>query len=164
METTKAEKRFRVLMAVYAAMFYIGGIQFYSGPDKLLTRINTVGGWLGFTPVPISGEKFWLFLAVSMMFTIATCCLIAALDVGKNMNFAIPVMVSKFVSSTCGLWWFIHATPRGFAYLVIFLTDFPLFVLAILFYAGALTARRGQNNQFASAKTVEFQSPAPKGP
>ena len=147
MKPSKAEKQLRILMLIYTVMFAIGCAQFYTGPDKLLTRLNTVGAWFGFDPVPLSGERFWLFLAVSLMATITTCCLIAAINIRENRHFVLPVIVSKLVSSSIGMKQFVAVKPHGFMYLVIFLTDFPLFVLAVWFYLRALSGKGGEKEK-----------------
>ena len=74
-----------------------------------------------------------------MMVTIAACSYIASKDIRKNRSVIIPLILSKLASSLCALTFYYS---RGlFAYLVIFIADFPLFLLTLYFYLKADTGR-----------------------
>ena len=93
-------------------------------------RVNALG-----TPA----EYFWVFLGFSMMMTIAACSYVASKDIRKNRSVILPLILSKLASSLCALTFY---SSRGiFAYLVIFVTDFPLFLLTLYLYLKADTGR-----------------------
>ena len=140
---TGEEKKFRNLMVVYFFSFLGGGISFYLRPEKTLSDIITLGTWLGFAQFEPVKDKFWVILTVSLMATIAACCFMASLKVRETKHYVIPVLVSKLTSSCLGIREFVVGEPHGFQYLVIALVDFPLFVLAFLYYIRAVRSEGG---------------------
>jgi len=138
MEMTREEKKFRNLMVVYFFLFLGSGIYFYMSPEKLHANIVTLGTWLGFAQFDPVSDKFWVILTISLMMTIAASCFMASIKVRETKHYVIPVFISKLTSSGLGLREFIAGEPHGFHYLVIALVDFPLFVLAFLYYIRAV--------------------------
>ncbi len=134
---TPAEKKFRNLMVVYFLLFAGGALSFYFRPENTVEDIVTLGTWLGFAQFKAPADKFWVILSVAMMATIAACCLIASMKVSVTKHYVIPVLVSKLTSSGLGVYEFIINTPHPFHYLVIAVVDFPLFLLAFIFYVRA---------------------------
>jgi len=135
---TSAEKQFRNLMLIYALLFAGGAFWFCFRPENTVENIITVGTWLGFAEFEVSPDKFWVILSVAMMATIAACCFIASAKVRQTKHYVIPVLVSKLTSSGLGTYEFITSSPHPFHYLVIAMVDFPLFLLAFVFYVRAL--------------------------
>lgn len=86
-----------------------------------------------------SAEYFWVFLSFSMMMTIATCSYIASKDIRKNRPVIVPVILSKLSSSLPAIAFYI--SKGVFAHFVIFMADFPLFLLTLYLYLKAHTGR-----------------------
>lgn len=96
-------------------------------------------------------ERFWVFSYFSMMMTITACCFIASLDVRKYRKLVIPVLVEKSFGSSAALLYFLFLCQSTeticwagwrsdyFPWFLVFLSDFPLFVLLIIFYMRAHT-------------------------
>ena len=105
-----------------------------------------VAGLLGAAFGMSEGEALpaalWLPLGVSMMFTIATCALLAAVDPRRNRVFVLPVMVSKAVSTLCAGSLVLFGTGQASA-LGVVLTDLPLFVATLWMYAAAVRSVNG---------------------
>ena len=141
---TRSEKNLTWLMKIYVPMFGIAGFLFLLFPDYLLGRIDfltekfdfigRIGNKTGATGSP--AELFWVFMSFSMMMTITACCYVAAKDVRKNRVAIIPVIVSKFASSSSAFVFYLFA-GHTLAHLVIFMTDFPLFVITYVFFLRA---------------------------
>jgi uncharacterized protein (DUF362 family)/predicted phosphodiesterase len=96
-------------------------------------------------------ERFWVFSFFSMMMTIGACCYIASLNVRKYRKLVIPVLVEKSFGASAALIYFLflcQATENVcwagwrneyFPWFLVFLSDFPLFVLLLIFYMRAHT-------------------------
>lgn len=96
-------------------------------------------------------ERFWVFSFFAMMMTISTCCFIASLDVRKYRKLVIPVLVEKSFGSSAALLYFLFLCQsteticwagwrsQYFPWFLVFLSDFPLFVLLLVFYLRAHT-------------------------
>ncbi|MGD9078635.1 MAG: DUF362 domain-containing protein [Desulfobacterales bacterium] len=96
-------------------------------------------------------ERFWVFSFFSMMMTISACSYIASLNVRKYRKLVLPVLVEKSFGSTAALIYFLflcQATEsvywsgwrnEYFPWFLVFLSDFPLFVLLLIFYMRAHT-------------------------
>ncbi len=138
---TRSERHLTWLMKIYVPMFGITGFLFLLFPDYLLGRLDFLTENVGFIgrfgnkigATGSSAELFWVFLSFSMMITITACCYIAAKDVRKNRVAIVPVLFSKFASSSSALTFYLF-DGRTFGHLVIFLADFPLFVITLIFY------------------------------
>ncbi len=158
---TTSEKCLNYLTRIYSILFLVVGYVFLLFPWFTLEAIDRLSessivfwllaenplfkwlGWeLGHGKVNARGtpaEYFWVFLSFSMMVTIAACSYIASKDIRKNRSVIIPLILSKLASSLCALTFYYS---RGlFAYLVIFIADFPLFLLTLYFYLKADTGR-----------------------
>ncbi len=96
-------------------------------------------------------ERFWVFSFFSMMMTISACSYIASLDVRKYRKLVIPVLVEKSFGSCAALLYFLFLCQSTenlcwagwrneyFPWFLVFLSDFPLFVLLLIFYLRAQT-------------------------
>ena len=99
-------------------------------------------------PVTIP-ERFWVFSFFAMMLTISAGCYIPSINVRKYRKLVIPVLVEKIVAALAGLIYFMFWAEEGiywfrwdytyFPWLMVFLIDFPLFVLLMAFYLRAHT-------------------------
>lgn len=94
-------------------------------------------------------ERFWVFSFFAMMLTISAGCYIASLDVRRYRKLVIPVLVEKIFAALSGLAYFMFWSEQGivwfrwdyhyFPFLMVFLIDFPLFVLLLILYLRAQT-------------------------
>ncbi len=138
---TKSEKQLGYWMAISAFLYFSGGLVFLLFPRPLLLILDSMGKIVHLAPVlpgAMLAERFWNLLAFSMAMTITTASVIVVRDPAANKEFCIPVMFSKVASWLSALVYFL-AVSRAFAHLVIFLVDFPLFVLTLFFYQRART-------------------------
>ncbi len=129
-------------MAISAFLYFSGGLVFLLFPRPLLVILDSLGRIVHLAPVlpgAMPAERFWNLLAFSMAMTITTASVLVARDPGANKEFCIPVIFSKIASWLSALVYFL-VVSRAFAHLVIFLVDFPLFVLTVYFYRRARTA------------------------
>ena len=158
---TTSEKCLNYLTRIYSILFLVVGYVFLLFPWFTLEAIDRFSGhctilwlleknplfeWLGWKlgheTVNAHGtlaEYFWVFLSFSMMMTIAACSYVASKDIRKNRSVIIPIILSKLASSLSALTFYYS---RGiFAYLAIFITDFPLALLTLYLYVKADTGR-----------------------
>jgi len=119
-------------MAFSAVLYGLGALSFAVAPVALhalrevAPQIFPLLEYL--VPTPEVAALNWHALAVSMMVTITVCSAYAARDPVGNKNFAVPVMFSKVTSTVMALATFaLHG--RDLAYLVVAITDFPLFLI-----------------------------------
>ena len=152
-----SERFLTYVMRIYAFLFAVVGFLFLLFPwftldiiDKLsdsafikwILEDNPIGWELPNEKVGAQGnaaEYFWVFLSFSMMMTIATCSYIASKDIRKNRPVIIPIILSKLSSSLSALAFYIG--NGFFAHLVIFMGDFPFFLLTLYLYLKAHTGR-----------------------
>lgn len=139
---TRAERQLGHWMAISAFLYFSGGFVFLLFPRPLLLILDSLGKIVHLAPVlpgAMPAERFWNLLAFSMAMTITTASVIVVRDPAANKEFCIPVIFSKTASWLSALVYFL-VVSRAFAHLVIFLVDFPLFVLTVYFYRRARTA------------------------
>lgn len=133
------EKRLRYTAGIYAIMFIGAVLVFIFAPGPLFTIINTISSSL-FPSLPLASDsgKFWLSMTVSMMATIIALSLFIYYDVHTYYMMAAPLAVAKFTSSFFGLAFFILGFFLGgtntLANAVIFITDFPLGLIVLIFW------------------------------
>lgn len=142
--TTKAERDLRLWMAVSAVLYFTGGMVFLLLPRPLLTVLDSLAAPFHLAtvlPGAMPAERFWNLLAFSMAMTITTASVMVVRDPSGNRDFCIPVIFSKIASWLSALVYF-ALVSRAFAHLVIFLVDFPLFVLTLVFYRRARMAAK----------------------
>jgi len=159
MELTVEEKKFRNLMVVYFFLFLAGGLSFYIRPEKITHDLITLGTWLGFAEFEVAEDRFWVILSVAMMATISTCCLMASIKVRETRNYVIPVIISKMTSSGLGMAEFVTQSPHPFHYLVISLVDFPLFIIAVIYYIRAIRSTGKIGRPVANLEKTEIGDP-----
>lgn len=133
------EKRLRATSGIYAILFACAVLVFIFAPAALINIINSISAWLfPSLPMALDSGKFWLSMTVSMMATIITLSLFIYSDVRAHFMMAVPLAVAKFTSSFFGITFFILGFFLGetntLANLIIFITDFPLGVIAVLLW------------------------------
>ncbi|MCX7679429.1 MAG: hypothetical protein N2316_09440 [Spirochaetes bacterium] len=134
--------RLRYMALIYAILFSLAVFVFIFFPNTLFRAINALSLMM-FPSLPLATDsgKFWFSLAISMMGTIIALSLFIYKNVRKYYMMAIPLAIAKFTSSCCGLFYFVLGYFIGetntLANLLIFLTDFPLGVVAFVFWRNA---------------------------
>ncbi|MBX7148207.1 hypothetical protein K1X76_03915 [bacterium] len=130
--------RLKNLLKFWMFAFLGSSIVFLFFGDRLLTTINAIGlrvaPHLGMLPMP--SEHFWLTLTMSLMFTLVFLCYLGQKDILKNHVVVPPILLSKFVSTTFFMIFFL-TYQKSFAYLVGVLSDGPIFLITYLFYSKA---------------------------
>lgn len=121
---------FALAMRLFGAVFLVVGLLFLVWQTGVSALMNQMGQLLfpNLAPTPLPQEQIWLSLSVSMMMTITVCCFLAA----KDIHFALPVIVSKFVSTGCFSIFLLLTGQVG--YLVGALTDGPIGVVILWLY------------------------------
>jgi len=136
---TPAERHLRMWMIISAVLYGGAGFMFLLFPHSLLQVLDSFAGLLHLAtvlPGAVAAERFWNILAFAMAVTITTASVLVVRDPVGKKDFCIPVLFSKAASWLSALVYF-ALISRAFAHLVIFLVDFPLFVLTAMFYARA---------------------------
>lgn len=135
----KEVRQLRVWMAISAFLYFSGGVVFLLLPRPLLETFDLLAKQLHLAavlPGAMPAERFWNLLAFSMSMTITTASIMVVRDPINRKEFCIPVIFSKLASWLSALVYF-AVVSRAFAHLVIFVVDFPLFVLTVFFYRRA---------------------------
>lgn len=138
---TREERHLRLLMGICVVAFGTTTLSFLFAPAIVGRNLATIGEWAGFanTAPPTPGGP-WVPLSVSMMVMITVICALAWRDVRRYRVLLPILLVSKAASSAVGLGtWLLHS--HGFHDLVVFLTDFPIFVLCAVMYWRAAPRR-----------------------
>lgn len=128
------EKRLAAFCRFFGAVYFLGALGFALTP-RLTFRLVTLDAVpVGWTPQAV----FWNVLAVSMMAAIGTACLVTAASPRERRHALLPVIVAKLTSSGLAAAHLLRMpAPSSRAVAAIILTDFPLFVLTLLFYRAA---------------------------
>ena len=130
-------------MLICGCVYLIGGISFWA-----FTGLNqAVAEWMaGFSGLP-TGTVFpvpmWTALGVSMMWMLGVCCLLAGWDPRRNRLLAIPVIVSKAISTLAGLSFVLCGVGQA-SVLTVVLTDLPLFFATVWLYHHAVRSVGGR--------------------
>jgi len=129
-------ERFAVLsLRLLAVSFAVVGVLFIAVPSGVLDTISDVGAWLGNgTRAPHTQEDLWLALAFAYMVVIAGICLVAQADVVRYRPLLLVLAAGKTASSLGSLAFFL-IDERVFIYLLNFLVDGFLAVLALWLYS-----------------------------
>ena len=138
---TREERQLRLLLGVLAPIFALTTLSFLFTPGDTGARIAAIGRWAGFAeaPTPGLGGPWWP-LSVSMMAMITVICALAWHDVRRHRGLIPLLLLSKGVSSAVGLGSYL-LVARAFHYMVVFTTDFPIFLLAVVLYLRAAPRR-----------------------
>ena len=132
-EWSHREKVLRTVMLLYAIAFIVTDLIFLFASPQLYQVMNYLGSFLGLPPSPPFQERFYLDLTNSMMVMITFISLAIYFNPRKNLCLMPVLIVSKYTSSIFGVLFFL-LTEKYFSYIVIFLTDFPLAVIATYLY------------------------------
>lgn len=140
---TRQERSFIALMRIWAVAFLSTGILFAIAPDYLPAYIMNVGaglfGWNS-PPFPPTGDRFWLVLAVGLLFTLAYLCAIVQGNLVRNIGYTRPVILAKFVTSVGFLICF-FAMDRHIVYFTAAIVDGCIFAITWRLYHRAVKSR-----------------------
>lgn len=131
---SKEEETLRFVMLVFAIIFIIADIVFLFFTNELFFFINWIDKLLKiYKPIDLPVQKFYLALANAMMIMITYVCFKIFTNVKENLNLLPVLILAKFVSSVTGIILFFTSIGNT-GYLVIFVADFPLFIIAAYLY------------------------------
>lgn len=133
MEVSKEENSLRIVLGILAIVFLVTDLFLVFATPLLFNLINIVAELIGAGETPLPVQKFHLALTNSMMLMITYISYMVWKDVKKNLNMVPVLMLSKIVSSASGLLFFFFSA-RYFAYLVLAITDFPIFLIVYILY------------------------------
>jgi hypothetical protein len=140
---TSDERRFGGFMLICGCVYLLGGLSFW-----VFAALNqAIAEWfVGFASLPIS-EPFpaamWVALGVSLMWMLGASCLLAGWDPRRNRLLAVPVMVSKLVSTLAAFSFVLSGVGQASA-LAVVLTDLPLFFATVWLYHRAVRSVGGR--------------------
>lgn len=149
-EQTPQVVRYVYVMRVLGALYGLSALIFFFLPGAIFYILNFIPKFLGLLEViPDSSELFWLPLAASMMVMLSVLAFSAAASPELRI-LALVQIISKLCTSLGYLYLFFTA-EKYFAYLVGFLTDFPifLFVFWLTFRMSILPAQSGEESDTA---------------
>ncbi|HBF12931.1 MAG TPA: hypothetical protein DDW49_06030 [Deltaproteobacteria bacterium] len=135
MELTPAEKNLKNLLQTWMLILGSAGVFFLFFGNQLLISINKVSTRF-FPKLPLINEPsefFWLTLTLSLMVVLIFLCYWAQKDIRRNIDFVIPFLISKFVST---FFFFVFYFKQGYslAYLVGVISDGSMFLITFYFY------------------------------
>lgn len=126
-EQTPQVVRYVYVMRVLGALYALAALFFFFLPGAVFYILNFIPKFLGILEViPESSELFWLPLAASMMVMLSVLAFSAAASPELRI-LALVQIISKLCTSLGYLYLFFIG-EKYFAYLVGFLTDFPIFL------------------------------------
>jgi hypothetical protein len=127
-------KNIKWAMIFFATVFFVVDLIFLFFTEELFTIINQLGEMVKINkPIEMPSEKFYLILTNSMMLGITYISARIAMNAKENINLLVVLMLIKLISSITGL--ILFFLPEGnFGYLIIFIADFPLFLISYYFY------------------------------
>jgi predicted neutral ceramidase superfamily lipid hydrolase len=144
MELSKEEKLLKVVLGIFAVAFLITDIVLVFATPTLFNSINAVAERIGAGKTPLPNQNFYLALTNALMLMIVYMSYMVWKDVKKNLNMVPALIICKFVSSVTGLLFFIFSA-RYFAYLVVTITDFPIFLVLYILYRRVRGAKPPQS-------------------
>lgn len=140
---TRQERTFLAYMRVLALLFSGAAVLFAALPDYLPTYITRIGeglfGWHDPSLPPEAG-RFWNVLAVALLASLAYLSAIVQRDLVRNIGYARPIILAKFVSAAGFLLCF-WTSDGPFLYLVGAIVDGILCVLTWQLYTRAVQSR-----------------------
>lgn len=160
-------ERFRIWMYISAWMYAISGTFFLFYGAKLSGLFNNVFSQIlpASTPypLPVSGVEgaMWLTLSVSMMSMITWICRSCYLDPVNNGKLVPVLLLSKFMSSTLYLAWFINT--MNIPYLLGWSTDGLLFIVTLIIWIPASDCGKNLSDTEAEIVAAIGDAMVPEG-
>lgn len=141
------EVRLRYMGLLYVVLFCGATAVFVLFPTQLFAIINAISNtFFPQLPLATDGGTFWRSLTISMMATIIALSFFIYINVQHYYVMAIPLIIAKFTSSLCGIAYFlggfIFGNTNTLANLIIFLTDFPLGIVAYFLWRNVKNSKK----------------------
>ncbi|MFO1518874.1 MAG: hypothetical protein U1F57_04315 [bacterium] len=135
---TREEKALRKLLRFFTFLFALGFLSFLFFPRLLFEELNFLSLKIAptFSPLPVSDDRFWLVLALSLMAIITALCYGAQSDVRRKKELAFYVLIGKAASSL--LFTVFFFTKHSLPYLFGTLVDGSIFWVLLIFYKKAV--------------------------
>ena len=113
-------------------IFIVVGFVFFLIPGKVLIFFNTLSGYIGIGPSPVTGINFYIALAVAYMYLVALLAYLMYRH-PRNMYFALLLANGKLASSLLSL--YIFSVHQPFLILAVnCVVDGLIGVAALIFY------------------------------
>ncbi len=148
------EVQFKKLMGILGIIFLIGGVLFAVIPEHFQVLLNYTGAMFGLDKAPVAMEitsniigqergadRLYVILACSMMMMITVISFACFFDPRKYIGWIPLLLISKITTSVLAVAFYFWA-DRYFANLVAVFTDFPIFVLVLVFWLRARGAEQ----------------------
>lgn len=130
-------------MRVWAVVFLLAGILFGVSPDYIPNYVTSVGaalfGWES-SPLQFGNERFWVVMAVAMLFALSYLCAIAQRNIVRHIGYTRPVILAKFVTCAGFLICF-FTMEKQFLYLVSAIVDGLICLVTWRLYSRAQKSR-----------------------
>lgn len=136
MQLTQDERLLAQWLKICSPLYAVAGLAFVATHAVMFEWLRPITDLLHLDPTPNPTERFWLALSTSMMLMLTVCCALGARDIRRNIDMCIPVFMSKFCSTICGILFFAAAAPFGM-YLLIATTDLPLGIVTFVLWRRA---------------------------
>lgn len=140
---TKQERGFLTLLRIWMVLFFLTTILFIIAPDWTLNYLTDIGrGIFGWSepPIALGAERFWFVLAIALLATLTYICFEAQRDFLRNIDYARPIIIAKFIS-TLGFLICLMFFGHRFFYLVGALIDGLIFIITWYYYNAAAKSR-----------------------
>jgi len=124
-------KKFRKIALIWSFSHFLLATLFIPLHKTLLLFFNIVSDVLGFPfeMLPLPSEKFWFAFSLSAFYTVSFSAFYASLS-RENVFAWVPIIVSKFVSSSM-LFFFFITDVRALAYILGASFEFSLLIISI---------------------------------
>ncbi|HUT53430.1 MAG TPA: hypothetical protein VM658_08570 [bacterium] len=129
----------RTWMIISLVLYVVGGLSFLLGPNLMLENFNTLSQRLfkdRLPLIPLSTERFWLALTISMMLMLVVICAFVAADPQKYYVMVVVLLFSKAASTIQYI--VLFSQRRFLAYAMGFISDGPLFIITLYFFIRAV--------------------------
>lgn len=129
---TDAERRLRDLLRLWTVVFGAGAVAFAAQPERTTAALGLLPG----PSLPVTEERFWNALAVSLMATLTVLSAAAAGDVRGRRGLVGPLLVSKAASTLMFLRRY-RTPPRRTPYLAGAVCDGSILLVTLQRYLAA---------------------------
>jgi hypothetical protein len=124
-------RAYRIISLMLSIIFLAVGFLFLLIPGKVLSFFNTVSGYIGFSPSPVSSISFYLVLAVAYMYLAALLAFLMWRH-PENRHFPLLLAHGKIASSLLSIFLFAIRWPY-LIFLANFVVDGLIGIVAVVF-------------------------------
>ncbi len=130
-------------MLMTGGIYLVGGLTFWAFPGLTQSLAEWGVGFAGLPISPALPAPMWTALGISLMWMLGVSALLAGWDPRRNRLLAVPVMVSKLISTLAALSFVVLGAGQASA-LATVITDLPLFLITAWLYHGAVRSSGGR--------------------